>query len=258
MQTDEYILNSSATIVHLLDTSEAIKHGDDDPADHQMEIELEHQVLSLKVIEGKPSQFAGSDSGCLLWSSAEPLAQVLWSKRSELCIPGACAVELGCGCGLASLVLAAAGMHVMATDRDNTLLEVITKTNIAINLADLAAPIHIAQADWGEFSLVEKSLRALGNPPVLLVASDVLYEPDANAALARTIREFAMLASSSGFCFSVVLSWQERSVCAEQSFLEGLADILPVHRTLSERQVHDFFADTGMSTVRVCQFSSGH
>lgn len=256
MQTDDYILSSSATIVLLVGSRESKATYDDDLADHRMEIESESQGLSLKIIEGRPSQFRGSDSGCLLWSSAEPLAQVLWSKRFELCIPGACAVELGCGCGLASLVLAAAGMQVMATDRDNILLEAITKTNIAMNLAELTAPIHVLSAEWGASSLVEESLRALRSPPVLIVASDVFYEHEALEALAATIREFVMLALSSGYCFSAVFSWQERFPHAENLFFQGLADILPVHRTLHESDVPDCFADNGMSTVRVCQLGS--
>jgi hypothetical protein len=79
-------------------------------------------TFSLRVIEGDPSVLPGDDTGGILWSSAEVLARYLAAPgvlsallpngpdySSEKNPPKHTAVELGCGCALASLVLGAHG-----------------------------------------------------------------------------------------------------------------------------------------------------
>ncbi|CAE8613105.1 unnamed protein product [Polarella glacialis] len=210
----------------------------------------------LRLVEGRPADFAGSDSGCLLWSSAVPLANVLWARRHELCIPGTAAVELGCGCGLASLTAAAAGLQVLATDKDAAVLQAVTAVNVAANADQLAAPVRLACLRWGEMSSMEAVIATLGRAPSMLLASDVLYEPEAFDALEATIRGFAAAAAACGSCFWVVLSWQDRSPVTESAFLARFKDVLPVLSMLHEEEVPDPFSDSGFSSVRVCQLAS--
>ena len=211
--------------------------------------------LELRIVEGRPEDFKGSDSGCVLWASSKPLAEVLWARHQGLCISGAAAIELGCGCGLASLTLAAAGIEVLATDGDARVLQAVTSMNAAANSSILTAPLRIAQLRWGDFESLEASIRTLGRTPTLLVASDVLYEPKAFEDLRASINFFASAAAVAGLCFWVLLSFQERCAETERAFLDSLAPSLPVVRLLHTELVPDPFADNGSSAVNVYQLS---
>lgn len=248
MEVDLGRLESAALVVELRDTC-------DDQDQSEMSFASAAHALFLRIVEGRPASFAGSDSGCLLWPAAQPLAQALWARRSELCIPGLTALELGCGCGLASLAVAAAGMEVLATDQDTAVLQTVTRLNLAANAEQLSAPVHLGKLRFGEAAEFDAALRTLGRPPALVFASDVLYEPELFPALAATLRGFAAAAMAAGSSFWIVLAWQDRSPATENAFLESLADVLPTRRQLHVEEVPDPFSDTGFSAVRVCQLS---
>ena len=105
----------------------------------------------------------------VLW----PAGQVLAEAASTLPIDGLRILEVGCGLGLASLVLKQRGANVTACDHHPLAGEFLAR-NTALNKLD-TIPFHAAQ--W------------LGPNPGLgrfdvLVASDVLYERDHVALLA--------------------------------------------------------------------------
>ncbi len=98
-----------------------------------------------------------------LWPAGRLLAQAM--HRFD--IAGKRILELGCGIGLASLVLQRRGAEIVATDA-HPLAEVFLAYNAALN----ALPaLHYRQLRWGE------ALPALGSFDVI-IASDVLYERD--------------------------------------------------------------------------------
>jgi predicted nicotinamide N-methyase len=96
-----------------------------------------------------------------VWPSGILLAQAM----SRFDIAGKRILELGCGIGLASLVLQRRGADVVATDI-HPLAEVFLAYNAALN--DLPA-LHYCQARW------DIPLPSLGQFD-LIIASDVLYE----------------------------------------------------------------------------------
>lgn len=97
-----------------------------------------------------------------LWPSALALARVLRRRRLQ----GLRVLELGCGMALPSIVAAAGGAHVTATDFQPDALDA-ARHNAAIN----GVAITFAVADWRDHA----SLVAQG-PWDLVIGADLLYE----------------------------------------------------------------------------------
>jgi predicted nicotinamide N-methyase len=109
-----------------------------------------------------------------LWPAATALAAALPDVR------GLRVVELGCGLGVTSLVAAARGADVVATDWADDAIELL-RTNAERNGLELRAEVRDWREPWAErFDLA--------------VAADVLYEQrNVEPVLAR-LRELAPLA----------------------------------------------------------------
>ena len=111
-----------------------------------------------------------------LWPAGRLLAQAM--QRFD--IEGKRVLELGCGIGLASLVLQQRGADVVASDM-HPLAEPFLAYNAALN----ALPaVHYRQLRW------DAPLPALGHFD-LIIASDVLYETDQAALLAGVVDRHA-------------------------------------------------------------------
>ena len=106
------------------------------------------------------------------WPSARVLAVRLACQRGD----GRTLLELGCGIGLPSLVAAAAGFEVLATDYYADALEFTTANAEAHEIAGVDTRL----IDW------RKLPDDLGTFDVV-VAADVLYERPLAALVARTI-----------------------------------------------------------------------
>jgi predicted nicotinamide N-methyase len=145
------------------------------------------------------------------------------------------ALELGCGVGLVSLVLAARGWHVLATDLEPDALSWITAAARANGRrAPMTAPL-----DW---RAPPTNLCA----PVVL-AADVLYEERMARSLAPAIPH---LVSPTG-----------RFVLADPGrrwlslFVEGLADLGWDHRELERRCEPGTAAGAAPGEVRILEFT---
>lgn len=111
-----------------------------------------------------------------LWPSVQVLAQAMSCFDTE----GKRVLELGCGIGLASLVLMRREVDVIASDM-HPLAEPFLAYNAALN----ALPaVHYRQLRW------DQDLPALGMFD-LIIASDVLYERSQTELLARVIGRHA-------------------------------------------------------------------
>lgn len=109
----------------------------------------------------------------MLW----PTGQVLAQAMAEADIDGKRILELGCGIGLASLVLQRRGADIVATDI-HPLAEPFLAYNSALNGL---ASVHYRHLGW------DQPLPSLGRFD-LIIAADVLYEPGQAAALAGVIQ----------------------------------------------------------------------
>lgn len=120
------------------------------------------------------------DAGGVEWAPIAPYWSVLWRSGVALAQEvaereprGARVVEIGCGLALPSLAAARSGALALATDVEPEALE-LARANAALNGLELEA----AAVDWTR----PEEFTAAG-PFDLVLAADVLYEPDAVAPL---------------------------------------------------------------------------
>lgn len=119
---------------------------------------------------------ANGDYGTRLWPTAEAVAA--WISESEEKLHGMQAIEIGCGNGLCTLALAAAGAHVLATDYDPAALKL---TEVAVESAGLSDRVRTALFDICN----PTPLSAVGEGFHILLAADVMYSEALALALAR-------------------------------------------------------------------------
>jgi predicted nicotinamide N-methyase len=120
------------------------------------------------------------DDGPVEWAPLVPYWSVLWrggvALGRELAgeqLARLRVVELGCGLGVPSLMAARAGANVLATDESDEALELVER-----NAHENGLSVATARAEWGSAD----ALVARG-PFDLVLAADVLYEPDGVAQL---------------------------------------------------------------------------
>ncbi len=116
-----------------------------------------------------------------LFGQLWPAGRLLAHAMQRFDIAGKRILELGCGIGLASLVLQRRGADVVATD-SHPLAEVFLAYNAALN--ELPA-VHYRHVRWDE------PLPALGHFDVI-VASDVLYERGHAELIAGLVERHAL------------------------------------------------------------------
>jgi predicted nicotinamide N-methyase len=137
-------------------------------------------------------------------SASWPLFGLLWPSGAHLAARMAQRtvsateriLEVGCGLALASLVGHRRGADVTASDR-HPLAESFLEANLRANNL---APMKYRHGDWGAPPLLAEregapAVRILEGDFDLIVGSDVLYERDANADLARFIASHAAAAA---------------------------------------------------------------
>jgi predicted nicotinamide N-methyase len=112
----------------------------------------------------------------LVWPSAQKLADLMQTWE----LKGKRVLEVGCGLGLASLVVHRREGNITASDC-HPLTETFLKANVLLNELP---PLHYETGNWGR---VNKGLGAFD----LLIASDVLYERSHPAQLSGFIEEHA-------------------------------------------------------------------
>jgi predicted nicotinamide N-methyase len=136
-----------------------------------------------------------------VWPCAVRLAT--WLDGQELA--GRRVLELGCGLGLPSLVAALGGADVLATDVEPDALPCVEAS-----ARRLGVPIATLEADYRDppAALLDGSFD-------LVLAADVLYEPECAAALSR----LAPRALAPDGALVVAVSWQDQ----EAELVERLA-----------------------------------
>ena len=156
--------------------------------------EIEHAIGShayrLRVLvdtqqfadpDGHSARIGISSAQWSLFGQVWPAGRLLAQAMHRFDIEGKRIMELGCGIGLASLVLQRRGADVVATD-SHPLAEVFLAYNAALN--KLSA-LHYRQLRWNQ------PLPALGRFDVI-IASDVLYERDHAELIAGVVERHAL------------------------------------------------------------------
>lgn len=177
-----------------------------------------------------------------LWPAALALAGGLLTRRWP--VPEDEVLEIGCGTGLASLAIAALGGRACATDRAVEALALVD-TNARNNGMD--GRITTRVCDWNDA------------PPrrwPLILAADVLYQPDAGAQVARFLH--AALAENG----VALITDPDRSVArhfhlhAQQAGLTVAIEHLPVPFIDTHGPV--LALAEGVTTMQVTLFSVRH
>lgn len=149
--------------------------------------EVELAGGGLRILQ--PSESAElPDAAGIEWAPIAPYWSVLWRSGVELArqvsqaeLGGLRVVELGCGLALPSLAAARQGAQTLATDFEAEALE-LAERNAAAN--DLA--LETARVDWHQpDELIRRA------PFDLVLAADVLYEPEAVAPLLDLLPQLA-------------------------------------------------------------------
>lgn len=139
-----------------------------------------------------------------VWPSAVALSR--WLLAQPAWAAPAQAIELGCGMGLVSLTAAHTGLLVQGTDRE-PLAVALTLENAARNgVAGVAAN----RLEWGD-------AHTLSAP--LVLASDVVYEPDSVRALHALVHGGGLLAAGGTFVLAVPDARDELGEDLVQRFL---------------------------------------
>lgn len=115
----------------------------------------------------------------MLWPSGRMLAHVMQTFDLE----GKHILELGCGLGLASLVVHRRGGDITASD-NHPLAGEFMRRNVLLNLLPV---MKYRGADWAQEGLADTALGRFD----LIIGSDVLYERSQPQALSRFIERHA-------------------------------------------------------------------
>lgn len=130
--------------------------------------------------DGHGARLGISSAQWSLFGQSWPSGRLLAQAMDRFDIAGKRILELGCGIGLASLVLQRRGADVVASD-----IHPLTETFLAYNAALNALPaLHYRQLRWDE------PLPSLGQFDVI-IASDVLYEREQAERLSEVVSRHA-------------------------------------------------------------------
>ena len=112
----------------------------------------------------------------ILWPAARGLAEYLWLARQSL--SGKSVIELGCGLGLPSIVVAKLGARVQATD-----FHPDTGEWLLHNASENKVTLVYQQLDWSRFLTKQSPLHRAP----FVIGSDLLYEARHIPALVCTL-----------------------------------------------------------------------
>lgn len=134
--------------------------------------------------DGRSDRLGISSAQWSLFGQLWPAGRLLAHAMHEADIAGKRILEIGCGLGLASLVLQRRGADIVASD-----VHPLAEPFLAYNSALNALPaVHFRHMRW------DRALPTLGDFD-MIVASDVLYERDHAALLAGVVQRHARSAA---------------------------------------------------------------
>jgi hypothetical protein len=157
-------------------------------------------------------------TGRFVWSTTVCLRERI--QRDVVNAEGAAAsqperlqvLELGSGCGLLGMGLAATGLvDVVLTDHPNA-MEWLS-SNIELNRDIVREHARMAPLEWGNDQHATQLEAQLTSPFDLIVGSDILYDHATHAGLVETMKRFAVPANA-----PIYLAYPKRS--DEDPFLE--------------------------------------
>lgn len=147
----------------------------------------QQHFITLRLL---PDVICESSTGCIQWGAAFALAE--YALNNEELVRGRACLELGCGSGLLGVVLSRLNaVCAVLTDGDSNALD-NCRRNVAANntttCVDSGKSIGSACHVTCQQLLWEQDWSHVATPDVI-VASDVIYNPDAFPALIAVLKE---------------------------------------------------------------------
>lgn len=154
-------------------------------------------------------------TGTRVWPTARAVVTRLNGDLDELRRkkPSLRILELGAGCGLLGMTLAATGDEVLLTDYAGNIEWL--RANVKLNATVLGSRATTAELNWGDtqdMSTIETEVGDEGFDAI--VGSDVIYDATCHHALTETMRRFATSARA-----PVFLGYPDRN-SSESDFLQ--------------------------------------
>ena len=158
------------------------------------------------------------------WLSGSPALSPYRSPALDLALPpedAPKAIELGCGCGVISVVLAKLGYRVYATDADPASCR-LTEANALHN--GVAERISTHQLLWGneQADALDELMQTMGGCPPIIVLSECVYEPQTTEYLAETLRALLVARTTT----TIIHAWSDRDMDEESFLTNSLSDIV--------------------------------
>mmetsp|Transcript_152108 Transcript_152108/g.268554 ORF Transcript_152108/g.268554 Transcript_152108/m.268554 type:complete len:257 (-) Transcript_152108:20-790(-) len=126
----------------------------------------------------------------VLWPSSCVLAEIVAHQLGNLCAEGADVLELGCGTAVPSIVAAALGANVLATDAEIASADLVIEQNRHVFANAGGGSLSTACLSWGD-PVPDK-------PWALVLVSDAIYDDCGHTALAATLSSVQPVALRNG------------------------------------------------------------
>lgn len=126
----------------------------------------------------------------VLWPSSCVLAEIVAHELGDLCAGGAAVLELGCGTAVPSIVAAALGANVLATDAEIASADLVIEQNRHVLARADGGSLSTACLKWGD-PVPDK-------PWALVLVSDAIYDECGHTALAATLASVQRVALRNG------------------------------------------------------------
>ncbi|KAK3023178.1 hypothetical protein RJ639_044165 [Escallonia herrerae] len=155
--------------------------------DETMEVKLSDWVFKIRELS-KEYQHTCKSTGLMLWESARLMASIVAANQSI--VSGKRVLELGSGCGgICSMVAARSADLVVATDGDETTLELLS-LNVSSNLQSSSRSNLITKVlRWGNKDHIGSIKQLSDEGFEIILGTDVTYIPEAISPLFSTARE---------------------------------------------------------------------
>ena len=169
-----------------------------------MNLVRKDEICDIEIIDGVHLRFLedlnddGSDVednvGRFIWPTAMPMMKHIRETILPSCAKNIILIELGAGCGLLGMGIAATHKFhkVIITDHDALWLH----RNLDLNADVLGEEVMAVRLDWGNISeldnvstMVQEACNSVDGPNVMILASDVLYNHNSHNKLAYALRK---------------------------------------------------------------------
>ena len=155
-----------------------------------------------KTITVQQNKDIEDSTGGIVWETSFLLATYL--ERRSLCAPRSAVLEVGAGCGMLGLVLAAHGCRVVVSEASEAMAN-LTR-NVAAVKAQQGSALRVEARllRWDVASDVESAAASAEAPFDLVVGTDVFFSPELVEPLLQTIAAVCHRDTVVFLCFQVI------------------------------------------------------